>query len=60
MKNNIMDYEEILIYIEDIVESIEFEEISIHEIKEKLQEIAIKLEDNRGVGGRELEDFDFN
>tara|TARA_R110000796_G_scaffold7481_1_gene25661 strand:- start:170 stop:337 length:168 start_codon:yes stop_codon:yes gene_type:complete len=55
-----MDYEEILIYIEDIVESIEFEEISIHEIKEKLQEIAIKLEDNRGVGGRELEDFDFN
>ena len=55
-----MDYEEILIYIEDIVESIEFEEISIPEIKEKLQEIAIKLEDNRGIGGRELEDFDFN
>tara|TARA_R110000803_G_scaffold164134_4_gene227867 strand:+ start:1071 stop:1238 length:168 start_codon:yes stop_codon:yes gene_type:complete len=55
-----MDYEEILNYIEDIVEGIEFEEISIPEIKEKLQELAIKIEDNRGMSGRELEDFDFN
>ena len=32
-----MDYEEILNYIENIVEEIEFEEISILEIKEKLE-----------------------
>ena len=55
-----MDYEDILNYIEDIVEEIEFEELSILEIKEKLQELIIEIEDNRGMSGRELEDFDFN
>ena len=55
-----MDYEDILNYIENIVEEIEFEEISISEIKEKLQELIEVIEDNRGMSGRELEDFDFN
>ena len=55
-----MDYEDILNYIEDIVEEIEFEEISIPEIKVKLQELIERVEGNRGMSGRELEDFDFN
>ena len=50
-----MDYEDILNYIEDIVE-----EISIPEIKVKLQELIERVEGNRGMSGRELEDFDFN
>jgi|TARA_R110002153_G_scaffold273508_1_gene444607 hypothetical protein len=55
-----MDYEEILNYIEVIVEEIEFEEISIPEIKGKLQELIVEIESNRGMGGRDLEDFDFD
>ena len=55
-----MDYEDILNYIENIVEEIEFEEISIPEIKIKLQELIEVIENNRGMSGRELEDFDFN
>jgi len=55
-----MDYEEILNYIEDIVESIEFEEIDILETKSKLQELALRIEDSRGMSGRGIEDFDFD
>ena len=55
-----MDYEEILNYIEDIVEEIDFEEISIHEIKNKLQELIDVIEGNRGMSGREGEDYDFD
>ena len=55
-----MDYEEILNYIEDIVEGIEFEEISNAEIKSKLQELAIRIEDNRGIDDLGVGGFDFN
>ena len=55
-----MDYEDILNYIESIVEEIDFEEISVVDIQTKLQELIIKMEDNRGMGGREVGDFDFN
>jgi len=55
-----MDYEDILNYIENIVEEIEFEETSISEIKEKLQELIEVIEDNRGISGRELGNFDFD
>ena len=55
-----MDYEDILNYIENIVEEIEFEEISIPEIKEKLQELIEVIEDNRGIREREIEDYDFD
>ena len=41
-----MDYEDILNYIEDIVEEIDFEEISVVDIQTKLQELIIKMEDN--------------
>ena len=49
-----MDYEDILNYIEDIVEEIDFEEISVVDIQTKLQELIIKMEDNRGMGGRKF------
>ena len=55
-----MDYEDILNYIESIVEEIEFEEIPLLEVKETLQELIEVIENNRGISGRELEDFDFN
>ena len=55
-----MDYEDILNYIENIVEEIEFEEIFILEIKEKLQELIGVIENNRGMSGREVEDYDFD
>ena len=55
-----MDYEDILNYIEDIVEEIEFEEISIPEIKVKLQELIDVIEDIRGMREREIEDYDFD
>ena len=55
-----MDYEDILNYIESIVEEIEFEEIPLLEVKEKLQELIEVIESNRGMGGRELGDFDFD
>ena len=55
-----MDYEDILNYIENIVEEIEFEETSISEIKEKLQELIEVIENNRGMGEREIEDYDFD
>ena len=55
-----MDYEDILNYIESIVEEIEFEGISEEEIKYKLQELIIEIESRRGIGGSELEDFDLN
>jgi len=55
-----MDYEEILHYIEDIVESIEFEEIDILETKLKLQELALRIEDSRGMSDRGIGDFDFD
>ena len=55
-----MDYEDILNYIENIVEEIEFEEISILEIKEKLEELISVIESNRGMREREIEDYDFD
>ena len=55
-----MDYEEILNYVEDIVEEIEFDETSIPEIKEKLEELIAIIENNRGIREREIEDYDFD
>jgi len=55
-----MDYEEILNYVENIVEEIEFEEISIPEIKEKLEELITIIESNRGMRERGIEDYDFD
>tara|TARA_R100001377_G_C3180549_1_gene106475 strand:- start:694 stop:861 length:168 start_codon:yes stop_codon:yes gene_type:complete len=55
-----MDYEKILLYIEDIVEYIEFEEIDMLEIKSKLQELVVIIEDDRNEDDEELEGFIFD
>ena len=40
-----MGYEDILIYIENLIESIEYEEISLLELRTKLQELVIDIEE---------------
>lgn len=55
-----MDYGDILSIIEYIIEGIEFEELDLSEIKSKLQELAIDLEENLGDFREEEEDFDFD
>ena len=55
-----MDYGEIIIYIENIIEAIEFEEINLLEVKSKLQELTVEIEDNVEVDNEGLEDYDFD
>jgi len=40
-----MGYEDIIIYIENLIESIEYEEISLLELRTKLQELVIDIEE---------------
>ena len=44
-----MELGNIIIYIEDLVEAIEFEELDILEIKSKLQDLVTNIEDNVDV-----------
>jgi len=55
-----MELGNIIIYIEDLVEAIEFEELDILEIKSKLQDLVINIEDNVDVDNEGLEEFDFD
>jgi len=55
-----MELGDIIIYIEDLVEAIEFEELDILEIKSKLQDLVINIEDNVDVDNEGLEGFDFD
>jgi len=55
-----MDYGDILSIIEHIIEGIEFEELDLSEIKSKLQELAMSLEENLGDFREEEESFDFD
>lgn len=55
-----MDYGDILVYIEQIVEAIEFDEIDLLEIKTKLENLAVDLEDNLSTSEEAYEDFGFN
>ena len=41
-----MGYEDIIIYIENLIESIEYEEISLLELRTKLQELVIDIEES--------------
>tara|TARA_B100001093_G_C26710596_1_gene963243 strand:+ start:887 stop:1063 length:177 start_codon:yes stop_codon:yes gene_type:complete len=54
-----MGLEDILSYIENIIETIEFDETTLSEVHDKLQELAIDLEDNLVTSGEEEEEFDF-
>lgn len=54
-----MDYGDILSIIEHIIEGIEFEELDLSEVKSKLQELAMDLEENLADFREEGESFDF-
>jgi len=55
-----MELGDIIIYIENLIEAIEFEEIDMLEIKSKLHELAGEIEDNVNVDNEGLEGFDFD
>jgi len=54
-----MDYGDILSIIEHIIEGIEFEELDLSEVRSKLQELAMNLEENLADFREEGESFDF-
>jgi|TARA_Y100000389_G_C17434626_1_gene504735 hypothetical protein len=55
-----MELRDIIFYIEDLVESIEYEELDILEIKTKLQDLVTNIEDNTNIDNEGLEGFDFD
>ncbi len=55
-----MEYGDILIYLESLIEEIESEDIDPLEIKSKLQTLTMEIEDNVGFGERDLEGFSFS
>ena len=55
-----MEHGDIIIYIEDLIESIEFEELDILEIKSKLQDLVTNIEDNIDIDNEGLEGFNFD
>ena len=55
-----MDYGDILSIIEHIIEGIEFEELDLFEVKSKLQELVINLEENLADFREEGESFNFD
>jgi len=54
-----MDYGDILAYIEQIIESIEYEEIDLLEVKSKLEELTVEIEDNVEISGGDFDGFGF-
>tara|TARA_B100000963_G_scaffold335913_1_gene330493 strand:- start:71 stop:247 length:177 start_codon:yes stop_codon:yes gene_type:complete len=55
-----MDIADILSYIEHIIEGIEYEELDLTDVKDKLEELTRDLEDNLGTFGRDDEEFNFD
>ena len=55
-----MEYGDILIYLENLIEEIESEDIDYSEIKSKLQTLTTEIEDNVEFGERDLEGFSFS
>lgn len=55
-----MELRDIIFYIEDLVESIEYEELDILGIKSKLQDLVTNIEDNIDIDNEGLEEFDFD
>jgi hypothetical protein len=54
-----MDYGDILVYIEQMIESIEYDEINLLEIKQKLEDLAADIEDNVETS-EDFEGFNFS
>ena len=55
-----MDYGDILGYLEELVEDIDFGEINLLEIKSKLQNLITEIEDRVDTAGDSYDDFDFD
>lgn len=55
-----MDYADILSFVEHIIEGIEFDELDLLEVKTKLEELTVDLEDNLGTFGGDEEGFGFD
>ena len=55
-----VDYSDILGFLEEIVEEIEFDSINLNEVKEKLQSIISGIEENIGPSDGSYDDFDFD
>jgi len=55
-----MDYENILVYIENLVESIQYEEVSMLEVQMKLQELAAEIEESIETSGVSYDGFGFD
>lgn len=55
-----MELRDIIFYIEDLVESIEYEELDTLGIKLKLQDLVTNIEDNIDIDNEGLEGFDFD
>lgn len=55
-----MDYENILVYIENLVESIQYEEVSMLEVQTKLQELAAEIEESIETSGVSYDGFGFD
>jgi len=55
-----MDYGDILSFIEQLIESIEYNEIDLLEIKSKLEELTVEIEDNVEISGEDFDGFGFD
>jgi len=55
-----VDYSDILGFLEEIVEEIEFDSINLNEVKEKLQSIISGIEENIGPSDDSYDNFDFD
>lgn len=55
-----MDYENILVYVENLVESIQYEEVSMLEVQIKLQELAAEIEESIETSGVSYDGFGFD
>jgi len=55
-----MDYGDILSFIEQLIESIEYNEIDLLEIKSKLEELTVEIEDNIEISGEDFDGFGFD
>lgn len=54
------DYGDILNHLEELIESIEHDEITLAEIQKKLQYLVTEIEDNWEEPNSDLEDFTFD
>jgi hypothetical protein len=54
------DYGDIISHLEELIESIEHDEITLAEIQKKLQYLVTEIEDNWEEPNSDLEDFTFD